>query len=134
LVKDIDKDADSCNQVVAAYQMVKETEKEKLKRKTAIQKALKQAALVPLKVAGDAADLLELAGNAAQKGNRNAITDAAVGVMMARTAVLAALYNVKINLNSIKDPSFVDSISKEVNALEAKILQREKELLSAIKL
>jgi formiminotetrahydrofolate cyclodeaminase len=54
--------------------------------------------------------------------------------MIARTAVLAALYNVKINLNSIKDPSFVDSISKEVNALEAKILQREKELLSAIKL
>ena len=49
-------------------------------------------------------------------------------------AVLAALYNVKINLNSIKDASFVDSISKEVNVLEAKILQREKELLSEIKL
>ena len=78
--------------------------------------------------------MLELAGTAAKKGNKNAVTDAAVGVMMARTAVLAALYNVKINLNSIKNPSFVDSISKEVNALEAKILQREKELLSEIKL
>ncbi len=54
--------------------------------------------------------------------------------MMARTAVLAALYNVKINLNSIKDPSFVDSISKEVNALEEKILQREKELLSEVEI
>lgn len=134
LAKDIDKDADSYNQVVAAYKMAKTTDEEKLKRTTAIQEALKQAALVPLKVAGDAADLLELAGNAAKKGNKNAITDAAVGVMMARTAVLAALYNVKINLNSIKDPSFVDSISKEVNALEEKILQREKELLSEIEI
>jgi formiminotetrahydrofolate cyclodeaminase len=85
-------------------------------------------------VGGDAADLLELAGTAAKKGNKNAVTDAAIGVMMARTAVLAALYNVKINLNFIKDPSFVGSISKEVNALEAKILQREKELLATIKL
>jgi formiminotetrahydrofolate cyclodeaminase len=134
LVKDIDKDADSYNQVVAAYKMAKATDEEKLKRTTAIQEALKQAALVPLKVAGDAADLLELAGNAAKKGNKNAITDAAVGVMMARTAVLAALYNVKTNLNSIKDPFFVDSISKEVNALEAKILQREKDLLAELEL
>ncbi len=134
LVKDIDKDADSYKAVMAAYGMAKATDEEKLKRKTAILEALKQAALVPLKVAGDAADLLELAGKVSKKGNKNAITDAAVGFMMARTAVLAALYNVKINLNSIKDPSFVDSISKEVNALEAKILQREKELLSEIKL
>ncbi len=78
--------------------------------------------------------MLELAGNIAKKGKKNAITDAAVGVMMARTAVLAALYNVKINLNFIKDPSFVDSVTKEVNALEKKILQREKELLAAIEL
>jgi len=132
LAKDIDKDADSYEAVVTAYKMAKATDEEKRKRKSAIQEALKQAALVPLSVAHDAADLLELAGNVAKKGNKNAVTDAAVGVMMARTAVLAALYNVKINLNSIKDPSFVDSISKEVNALEAKILQREKELLSEI--
>ncbi len=134
LVQDIDKDADSYKAVVAAYGMAKATDEEKLKRTTAIQEALKQAALVPLKVAGDAADLLELSGKVAKKGNKNAITDAAVGVMMARTAVLAALYNVKTNLNSIKDPSFVDSISKDVNALEERILQREKELLSEIDL
>ena len=134
LVQDIDKDADSYKAVMAAYGMAKETDEEKRKRTTAILEALKQAALVPLNVAGDAADLLELAGNVAKKGNKNTITDAAVGVMMARTAVLAALYNVKINLNFIKDPSFVNSISKEVNALEKKILQREKELLAEIDL
>ncbi len=134
LVQDIDKDADSYKAVVAAYGMAKATDEEKLKRTTAIQEALKQAALVPLKVAGDAADLLELAGNAAKKGNKNAITDAAVGVMMARTAVLAALYNVKINLNSIKDTSFVDSVANEVNNLEKKVVQREKELLSKIEI
>ena len=55
-------------------------------------------------------------------------------VVVAAYKMAAALYNVKINLNSFKDPSFVNSISKEVNALEAKILQREKELLSEIKL
>ena len=134
LVQDIDKDADSYKAVVTAYGMAKTTDEEKLRRTTAIQEALKQATLVPLKVAGDAADLLELAASAAQKGNKNAITDAAVGVMMARTAVLAALYNVKINLNSIQDTAFVDSISKEVNALEEKILQREKELLAEIEI
>ncbi len=134
LAKDIDKDADSYKAVMAAYKMAKETDEEKLKRKTAIQEALKQAALVPLKVAVDAAELLELAGKVVKRGNKNAITDAAVGIMMARTAVLAALYNVKINLNSIKDPAFVGSISKEVNVLEEKILQREKELLSELDL
>lgn len=134
LAKDIDKDADSYKAVVAAYGMAKETDEEKRKRKSAIQEALKQAAIVPMGVAHDAAGLMELAGKVVKKGNKNAVTDGAVSVMMARTAVLAALYNVKINLNSIKDNSFVDSVAHEVNNLEKKVLQRENELLAEIDL
>jgi len=134
LVKDIDKDADSYKAVVAAYGMAKETDEEKLQQKAAVQEALKQAALVPMGVAHDAASLMELAGKVVKRGNKNAVTDGAVSVMMARSAVLAALYNVKINLNSIKDNSFVDSVANEVNNLEKKVVQREKELLSEIEI
>jgi len=134
LAKDIDNDADSYKAVVTAYKMAKETDEEIRKRKAAIQEALKQAALVPMGVAHDAAGLMELAGKVVKKGNKNAVTDGAVSVMMARTAVLAALYNVKINLNSIKDNSFVDSVAHEVNELEKKVVQREKELLSEIEI
>ncbi len=52
--------------------------------------------------------------------------------MMAKTAVLSALYNVKINLISIKDNKFKDKISERVNVLETKVQRREKELLSTV--
>jgi formiminotetrahydrofolate cyclodeaminase len=54
--------------------------------------------------------------------------------MVARTAVLSALYNVKINLRAIKDKAFIDKISKQVKELEQSALQKEKELLSNINL
>ncbi len=66
--------------------------------------------------------------------NKDAITDGAVGVMMAKTAILSALYNVKINLISIKDNAFIDEISKQVKDLETNAMDREKELLSSVDL
>ena len=81
-------------------------------------------------VAEDAIRVMELAGKAVTKGNKNTITDGAVGVMMAKTAVLSALYNTKINLRTIKDKAFIDEISKQVKELEQNAMQREKELLS----
>ena len=55
-----------------------------------------------MSVAEDAARVMELAGKTVASGNKNAITDGAVSVMMAKTAILSALYNVKINLKTIK--------------------------------
>ncbi|MCD5410915.1 MAG: cyclodeaminase/cyclohydrolase family protein, partial [Clostridiales bacterium] len=97
----IDKDADAFNRVMSAFKMPKETEEQKELRKIQIQNNMKKASLVPLEVAEDSFSLMVLINVITEKGNKNAITDAAVAAMMARTAVLSALYNVKINLSSI---------------------------------
>jgi len=132
LVKDIDRDSNAYNDVMAAFKLPKGTEQEQEKRKVAIQEAQKNASLVPLDVANDAFKIIELAEKVVKHGNKNAVTDAAVAVMMARTAVLSALYNVKINLVSINDIDFVEKVGKDVKLMESKIISIEREILSYI--
>lgn len=130
----IDKDADAFNRVMSAFKMPKETEEQKELRKIQIQNNMKKASLVPLEVAEDSFSLMVLINAITEKGNKNAITDAAVAAMMARTAVLSALYNVKINLSSIKDQEFVEKISLKVKEFETKIAEEEKRVLSKVDL
>ena len=132
LIKDIDRDSNAYNNVMAAFKLSKGTEQEQKNRKRAIQEALKSAALVPLDVAKDAFKIIELAEKVVKYGNKNAVTDGAVAVMMARTAVLSALYNVKINLISIKDVDFTEKVRKEIEHMESDIKNREREILSDI--
>jgi formiminotetrahydrofolate cyclodeaminase len=134
LSQDIDKDSDAYRQVIAAFKLPKDTEEKKEQREQAIQVGLKQAALVPLGVAKDAFKIIDLAKQVVKKGNKNAVTDGAVAAMMARTAVLAALYNVKINLGSIKDSAFVDDVLKQIQHLEVEITEKEKEVLLEVNL
>ncbi len=130
LIKDIDRDSDAYNDVLAAFRLPKSYELEENFRKQAIQDAFKKASLVPLDVAKNAFKVIELADGVVKHGNKNAVTDGAVAVMMARTAVLSALYNVKINLASIKDMDFVKRIRKEVANLESEIKNKERKMLS----
>ena len=132
LIRYIDKDSDAYNDVMAAFKLPKGTEQERNNREGAIQEALINATLVPLDVARDAFKIIELAGKAVKQGNKNAVTDAAVAVMMARTAALSALYNVKINLASIKDTDFVEEIREEIKHMESEIVNREREILSDV--
>jgi len=132
LLKDMDRDADAYNEVFSSFKLPKNSEEEKQKRQKAIQNGLKTAATVPLGVAEDALRILKLARTVIAKGNKNAVTDGAVAVMMARTAVLSALYNVKINLGSIKDQAFVDEMREKVNRLEDEALKAEREILSQV--
>ncbi|OHB90238.1 MAG: methenyltetrahydrofolate cyclohydrolase [Planctomycetes bacterium RIFCSPHIGHO2_02_FULL_40_12] len=134
LVQAIDKDSDAYKDVITAIKLPGSTEAEKRNREKAIQNGLKQATLIPMAIAEDAARVMELAGRAIAKGNKNTIPDGAVGVMMAKTAILSALYNAKINLSSIKDNTFIEKISRQIKGLEAKVLGREKELLSDVNL
>ena len=108
------------------------TDEEKAARSAAIQKATKQAALVPLEVARKALDMMSVIADVARLGNRNAVTDACVAMMSARTAVLGALLNVRINLGSLKDRDFVLQLQTEADAIEQTACQREKELLDAV--
>ena len=132
LIRYIDKDSNAYNDVMAAFKLPKATEQERNSREGAIQQALINATLVPLDVVRDAFKIIELAGKVVKQGNKNAVTDAAVAVMMARTAALSALYNVKINLASIKDTDFVEEIREEIKHMESEIVNREREILSDV--
>lgn len=133
-IEDIDRDSDSFNGVMEAFKLPKGTEEEKEIRKNSIETAMKNAALVPLEVAKRALNIMSFAEKVIEKGNKNAVTDGAVAAMMARTAVLSALYNVKINLGSIKDAEFVERVGKEVEQIEEKAWKVEKDLLEKVRL
>jgi formiminotetrahydrofolate cyclodeaminase len=134
LIRDIDGDSDAYAQVLQAYQLPKETAAEKAERARAVQQAFKQAALVPLGVARDAVALMDLGRIVISKGNPNAASDGAAGVLAARMAARTAAYNVKINLGSIKDEAFVSELNSEAARLEAEADRKEKEILALMKL
>lgn len=126
----IDKDANSFDGVMKAFKLPKDTDEEKTERTRQIQAGTKYAASVPLEVARKTCELFDSIEVLVVKGNQNAQTDALVAGMLARTAILSALYNVKINLGSIKDEAFVESVSTEVKKLEKLAIEREQKVLS----
>ena len=128
----IDADADAYSRVMAAFKLPRDSAEQKAFRSREIQQATKQAARVPLEVARRALAVLELAGRAVKQGNKNAASDGAVAAMNARTAVLAAIFNVRINLASIKDDEFTAELSREINRLEKQTREKETEILSAV--
>ena len=114
---------------LAAIKLPKETDEEKATRSEAIQRETKYAAEVPMEVARAVHDILPQIATVAQRGNSNAVTDACVAMMCARTAVLGALLNVKINLSSIKDEAYVKAMSEEAARLEIDTMEQERNLL-----
>jgi formiminotetrahydrofolate cyclodeaminase len=129
-----DKDTDAFNKVMDAYSMPKNNDEEKKVRRNAIQSSMKDAAVVPLEVARLSYTILGELGTIVKKGNRNAVTDALVATMLARTAVLGALYNVKINIMSIKDDEFVAKLQEEVEKLYSNTIDAETKILEETKL
>jgi len=134
LLNDIEKDSDAFMEVMSAYKMTKSTDEEKSIRLMAIQDSLKKASIIPMNIAIKSYEVMELSAIVVKYGNKNAITDGLVCTMLSRTSVLAALLNVKINLNSIKDREFVDKMIKEVNILEKKCISEEKRILESVTL
>lgn len=133
-VEDIDRDSEAYDSVFACFKMPKASDEEKAARSTAIQEATKFAALIPMQVARNAYELMNIIMDVARLGNRNAVTDACVAMMAARSAVLGALMNVRINLASLKDKEFVSKLQNEADALEQHACEKEKELLDEINL
>ncbi|MGX8797563.1 cyclodeaminase/cyclohydrolase family protein [Fusibacter sp. JL298sf-3] len=127
----IDKDATSFDSVMQAFKLPKETDEEKAHRTGKIQEGMKYAASVPLEVAEKTCELFDAIEILVKEGNQNAQTDGLVAAMMARTAVLSALYNVKINLGSIKDEAFVSAMREKVQHLEETAVKRENAILKA---
>lgn len=129
---DVDRDSEAYNRVFACFKLPKVTDDEKAARSAAIQEATREAAEIPMQVARNAYELMSIIADVGGLGNRNAITDACVAMMSARSAVLGALMNVRINLGSLKDRAYVEALQAEADALEAQACAREKELLDSV--
>jgi len=113
-LKLMEEDTEAFNDFMAAMKMPKDTEEQKAARSKAMQEGLKKAVQVPLETLKACRTLAEIAITAAEKGNPNAITDAGTAALLAKAAGIAAAYNVRINLGSIKDEAFVSETNQVV--------------------
>jgi formiminotetrahydrofolate cyclodeaminase len=129
---DIDADSNAYSTVFEAFKMPKETDEEKTARSAKIQEATKIAAEIPLNVARKTLKMMDLIEQVAHNGNQNAVTDACVAMMCARTAILGAVLNVKINLSGIKDEEYVNKTAQEISIIEKTAKEREELLLMRI--
>ena len=106
----VDADTQAFDAIMAAYGMPKGTDDQKAKRHQAIQAATRNAIDIPMQV-GMAHDGLSLAAAMASDGNPNSVTDAGVGAMCLRTAVLGAVLNARINCGDLEDADYVAQIN-----------------------
>ena len=113
-----------------AFQLPKETDTEKEKRNKAIQEATKYAILTPFEVMKTAYNSMEVMKAMIEHGNPNSITDAAVGALCARTAIIGAFLNVKINCGDYEDKIFVKEILTKGEKLVNKANKTEEELIN----
>lgn len=125
----IDQDSESFHQLLKAMKLPKNTDEEKIARTEAIQASLKKSSEIPMQIAQKSFCVFALSRCVLLHGNKNAVTDALVSAMFARTAVLGALLNVRINLLSIKDEFYVSEMRAKVDTLRAKTLIEESNLL-----
>jgi glutamate formiminotransferase/formiminotetrahydrofolate cyclodeaminase len=123
----VDEDTRSFNRIMEAFGLPKETQEEKTARIAAIQEATKYAIEVPFRTMQKAYESMEIIKAMVETGNPNSITDAGVGALCARTAVMGAFLNVKVNASGLKDKIFVEDILKQGSGIEegAKILEAE---------
>ncbi len=119
LIRAIDEDVVAFNAVMGAYGLPRATDEEKAKRAAAIQAALKDATLAPLRAVKACFEVIRLSAAAAEKGNLNVISDAGVAVLSANAGLRSAALNVFINAKAIKDRDFAEKQIAEVNALLA---------------
>ena len=110
LLELVDEDTNAFNKIMDAFRLPNDTDIEKTKRDKAIQNATRNAILTPYKVMEAAYSSMKIMKAMAEIGNPNSITDAAVGALCARTAVIGAFLNVKINCVDYNDKRFVEKI------------------------
>lgn len=130
LLKLVDEDTHSFNLIMQAMALPKSTEDEKAVRKNEIQKATKYAIEVPFNVMQLSFDSMTVIKAMAEQGNPNSVTDACVGALCARTAVLGAFMNVKINASGYDDKTFVNEILSKGKEIEKKAIALEAEIIN----
>jgi len=119
LTEAIEEDVVAFNAVMSAYGLPRASDEEKAKRTDAIQAALKEATITPLRAVKSCFEVIQLAEVIAEKGNLNVISDAGVAVLAAHAGLRSAALNVFINAKAIKDRDFAEKQIAEVNVLLA---------------
>ncbi len=132
LLKLVDEDTQAFNKIMDAFGLPKSNDNEKAIRNDAIQAATKNAIEVPFKVMNLAYESMQVIKAMAEIGNPNSVSDAGVGALCARAAVLGAFMNVRINAVDYQDKSFTSSILQKGQEMEADAIQLEKEILAIV--
>ena len=128
----VDEDTEAFNQIMAAFSLPKGTDEEKAARSAAIQKATLYATQVPLKTMKASLRAFDICKAMAEEGNPASVSDAGVGALAARAAVLGACLNVKINASSLKDREQADALVAEANELARQACAFEQEILEIV--
>ncbi len=132
LLRLVDLDTVAFNKIMTSYELPKSTEEEKAARTQAIQDATKYAIEIPFQVMKAAYQSMEVIKAMAETGNPNSITDAGVAALCARTAVLGAFMNVKINASGYKDTNYTKEILNEGAVLEKMAMDMEAEIIGIV--
>ncbi|HIN39755.1 MAG TPA: glutamate formimidoyltransferase [Flavobacteriales bacterium] len=132
LLKLVDEDTQAFNKIMEAYGLPKGTNEEKDARLKAIQNATKGAIETPYKVMETALNSMEVMKAMAEKGLPASISDAGVAALCARSAVLGALLNVKINTSDLTDKDYVEDILKRAKKLQHEAIKKEQEILEIV--
>ena len=132
LVKLVDLDTAAFNKIMTAFSLPKTTDEEKTIRKQAIQDATRFAIEVPFKVMELSYESLSIIKAMAEIGNPNSVSDAGVGALCARSAVMGAFMNVRINASGYDDKTFVNEVVIKGKELENKTIALETEILKIV--
>jgi glutamate formiminotransferase/formiminotetrahydrofolate cyclodeaminase len=126
----VDDDTLAFNKIMESFSLPKGSDEEKKLRTEAIQDATKYAILTPLKVMKHAYKSMELMKEMVEKGNPNSVTDAAVGALCARTAVIGAFMNVRINAPGLNDKEFIQKVIAEGQQIQDNAIKLEQEIIT----
>ena len=130
LLELVDEDTNAYNAILRAFEMPKGNEEEKAARAAAIEEATKLASIVPLTVMQEADRSFELLAEMITEGNPNSVTDAGVGVLATRACIRGAWLNVQINVKSLKDKAFANSLLAQGREIDARAADFEKDLIN----
>ncbi len=128
----VDEDTRAFNKIMSAYGLPKSNDQEKALRHDAIQEASRYAMEIPFRVMEKAYESMEVMQAMAETGLQASVSDAGVGALCARTAVMGAFLNVRINASGVEDKTFTSDLLERGRELETKALQKEQEILSRV--
>ena len=128
----VDEDTNAFNKIIDSFRLPKSTEEEKSSRKQAIEDATKYATEIPFRVMETSYNSMEVMMAMAKDGLQNSLSDSGVGALCARTAVIGAYFNVRINAKDIKDKTFAEDILARAKSIYDKTIALEQEMIAII--